>query len=99
MNSENIADIVSAIKKLKHEGIQISSNLDPEKIMYDFELLQQRKFQNKFTLPSNYRLIKSIYNSMLESLAVVDEKHIKLFISLARSIEKIKSVLSHEYER
>ncbi len=35
---------------------------------------------------------------MLESLAVVDEKHIKLFIPLARSIEKIKSALSDEYE-
>ncbi len=35
---------------------------------------------------------------MLESLAVVDEKHVKLFMPLARSIEKIKSALSHEYE-
>ncbi len=98
MNSENINEIISAITKLKHEGIQISNNLDTEKIMYDFELLQQRKFQNKFTLPYSYRFIKSIYNSMLESLAVVDEKHIKLFIPLARSIEKIKNTLSHEYE-
>ena len=96
MNSENINEIISAITKLKHEGIQISNNLDTEKIMYDFELLQQRKFQNKFTLPYSYRFIKSIYNSMLESLAVVDEKHVKLFIPLARSIEKIKITLSNE---
>ncbi len=66
--------------------------------MCEFEMLQQTKIQNKFTLPSDYRLIKSIYNSMLESLAVVDEKHIKLFIPLARSIEKIKNALSNEYE-
>ncbi len=88
MNSENINDLLSAIKKSKHNGIQICSNLDPEKIMYDFELLQQRKFQNKFTLPSNYRFIKFIYNSMLESLAVVDDIQVKLFMLLARSIEK-----------
>ncbi len=99
MNSEKINEIISAITKLKHEGIQISNNLDTEKIIYDFELLQQRKFQNKFTLNSNYRFIKSIYNSMLESLAVVNDKQVRLFSPLMRSIEKIKSALSHEYER
>ncbi len=98
MNNKNMNDIISDIKKLKHEGIQISNNLDPEKIMCEFELLKQKKNHNKFTLSSEYRLIKFIYNSMLESLAVVDEKHIKLFIPLARSIEKIKSALSDEYE-
>ncbi len=98
MNSKNINEIISAIKNLKHQGIQISDNLDPERIMYDFESLEQKKFQNKFTLPSSYRLIKSIYNSMLESLAVVDEKHIQLFVPLARSIENIKIALSNEYE-
>jgi hypothetical protein len=58
MNSENISDIISAIKKLKHDGIKISDNLDTQKIMRDFESLQQRKFENKFTLPSNYRFVK-----------------------------------------
>ncbi len=66
--------------------------------MCEFELFKQKKDHNKFTLSSEYRLIKYIYNSMSESLAVVDEKHIKLFIPLARPVEKIKSALSDEYE-
>ncbi len=43
MNNKNMNDIISNIKKLKHEGIQISNNLDSEKIMCEFEMLQQKK--------------------------------------------------------
>jgi len=99
MNQENINEIIFAIKKLKRDGVTLSDNLDTQKIMCDFESLQQRKFQNKFTLPSNYRFVKSIYQSMLESLAMVNDTQVKLFAPLACSIEKIKSALSHEYER
>jgi hypothetical protein len=53
MNYQNVNDIISAIKKLKHDGIKISDNLDPQKIMCDFESLQQRKFENKYILPFN----------------------------------------------
>ncbi len=39
MNTENINAIVSAIKKLQHNGINVE-NLNAEKILCDFDSLQ-----------------------------------------------------------
>jgi hypothetical protein len=42
MNFENINVIVGAIKKLQHNGINVSDNLNAEKILCDFDSLQQQ---------------------------------------------------------
>ncbi len=61
MNNKNMNDIISDIKKLKHEGIQISNNLDPEKIMCEFELLKQKKI----IINLHYHLSIGLSNSFI----------------------------------
>ncbi len=66
MNTENINAIVSAIKKLQHNGINVSDILNTEKILCDFDSLLQLKNQNRFMLSSDYKLMKDILCGMLK---------------------------------
>jgi len=99
MNTENINTIVNAIKKLQHDGINVSDNLNTEKILCDFDSLQQLKNQNRFTLSADYRFMKVILQGMLKSLATVTDDQVKLFVPLSNAIDKIKLELSNEYEQ
>ncbi len=99
MNTININAIVNAIKILQHNGINVSDNLNAEKILCDFDSLQQLKIQNRFTLSSEYKLMKDIFSGMLKSLATVTDNQIQLFVPLSNAIDKIKLELSNEYEQ
>ncbi len=99
MNTENMNAIINAIKILQHNGINVSDNLNVEKILCDFDALQQLKYQNKFTLSSEYKLMKMILSGMIKSLATVNDNQIQLFVPLSNAIDKIKLELSHEYEQ
>ena len=96
MNIENINAIISAVQNLKNENINIQ--LDPEKIISDFESIQERNLEGGYTLSTEYRMIKNIQSSMFQSLSMVADTDVDKFVPLSIAVEHIKSKLSHEYE-
>ena len=98
MNPENVQSIIEEIKQLQSKNINLDEDLNIDKIKSDFEYIQERSKYGSYTLSKEYQIIKLLQQSLRRSLALVEEDQISEFISLARAIEKIRLLLSEQYE-
>ena len=95
MDVQDINRIIVEITNLKNQGIVLSENLNTERIMSEFEHIDNQLKHGRYVLPKMYSLIKRIQKSINASLYNND---INLFIQLFSIVEAIRKKLGQQYE-
>ena len=96
MNHEDVKVIIAEISNLKNLGISLSENLNCERIMSEFEHIEEQSRQNRYVLPKMYSLIKRIQKSINASLYNND---INAFVTLFSTVEAVRKKLGEEYQK
>jgi len=94
----DIADmnnITTEISILKNKGILLSSFLDSEKLLQEFQQISFQMKHGKYVLPKLYSLIKRIQKAVNASLYNND---INEFIQLFSIVEAIRKRLGEQYQ-
>ena len=95
MDIQYINNIIIEISNLKNQGVVLSENLDRERIITEFEVINDQSKQGRYVLPKMYSLIKRIQKHINASLYNND---VNLFIQLFSTVETIRQKLSQQYE-
>ena len=96
MDIEDINAIIAEISNLKNFGIVLSENLDTERIMSEFEHIDNQLKHGCYVLRKMYSLIKRIQKSINASLY---DNDINLFIHLFSTVEAVRKKLGQEYQK
>ena len=86
MDIQDVNNIIAEISNLENRGIVLSKNLDTERIMSEFEHIDNQLKHGRYILPKMYSLIKRIQKSINASLY----NDINLFIQLFSIVEAIR---------
>ena len=81
---------------MKNHGIVLSENLDCERIMSEFEHIEEQSRRGRYVLPKKYSLIKRIQKSINACLYNND---INAFVTLFSTVEAVRKKLGEEYQK
>ena len=95
MDIQDINNIITEISNLKNRGIVLSEFLDTERILSEFDHINNQLKHGRYVLPKMYSLIKRIQKSINASLYNND---INLFIQLFSIVEAIRKKLGQQYQ-
>ena len=96
MDIEDVNVIIAEISNLKNRGIVLSENLNCERIMSEFEHIDDQSKRGRYVLPKMYSLIKRIQKSINACLYNND---INAFITLFSTVEAVRQKLGQEYQK
>ena len=89
MNPENIKSIIDEISNLKKQ-VQLSTKLNPETILSNFETIHEYSKMGRGTLSKEYMLIKQIQRAVNDSLY---NNNIDVFIPLFTIVETNRKII------
>ena len=92
---QDVNSKISEISNLKNRVIVLSENLNTERIMSEFEHIDNQLKHGRYVLPKMYSLIERIQKSINASLYNND---INLFIQLFSIVEAIRQKLGQHYQ-
>jgi phosphomevalonate kinase len=95
MDNHDINNIISEITNLKKLGIVLSKDLDCDRIMDEFNQINDQLAHGRYVLPKMYSLIKRVQQAINSSLHNND---INLFIKLFNNAEKVRNKLGKQYQ-
>ena len=95
MDISDINSIISEISNLKNLGIVLSKDLDSDRIINEFNHINDQLEHGRYVLPKMYSLIKRIQKAINASLHNND---INLFIKLFSDAEAIRNKLGQQYQ-
>jgi len=95
MNPENINIIIDEISNLKKQQVQLSTKLNSETILSNFETIHEYSKMGRDTLSKEYMLIKQIQRAVNDSLY---NNNIEVFVPLFTIVETIRKKLGDQYE-
>ena len=95
MDISDINNIISEISNLKNLGIVLSKDLDSDRIISEFNHINDQLEHGRYVLPKMYSLIKRIQKAINASLHNND---INLFIKLFSDAEAIRHKLGQQYQ-
>jgi len=96
MDIKDINDIIVEISNLRNLGIVLSEFLDTERILSEFEHIDNQLKHGRYVLSKMYSLIKRIQKSVNASLYNND---INAFVQLFSVVEAVRKKLGQEYEK
>ena len=95
MDIQFINNIISEITNLKNLGIVLSKDLDCDRIMNEFNQINEQSAHGRYVLPKMYSLIKRIQKAINSSLYNND---VTLFIQLFKEAELVRIKLGEQYQ-
>ena len=95
MDIQDINSLISEISNLKNLGIVLSKDLDCDRIITEFNHIDNQILHGRYVLPKMYSLIKRIQKAINASLYNND---INLFIKLFSDAEAIRQKLGQQYQ-
>ena len=93
MDIQDIKNIIAEISNLKNQGIILSENLDCERIILDYENIEDQSSKGRYILPKMYALVKRIQKYINDSLYGND---VNVFIQLFSTFETIRQKLGQQ---